>query len=162
MSFSNRHNFLNKSLAHLLLGLFWLLLLLYFLISFYLCTEKLLIFESQSCIQEHFCSLINKSLWMSFDFFLHSIILPEHKVFAAFIFLHFSPFVLSYCKNLQCNMYSTWPYIHNHLSLYFDKVASKILLLTMEFTIDFLLNILYKVRAISFYFLFTKTLFLKS
>ena len=93
MSFNNRHNFLNKSLAHLLLGLFWLLLLLYFLISFYLCTEKLLIFESQSCIQEHFCSLINKSLWMSFDFFLHSIILPEHKVFAAFIifFYTFSP-----------------------------------------------------------------------
>ena len=79
-----------------------------------------------------------------------------------YFFLHFFPFVLSYCKNLQYNMYSTWPYIHNYLSLYFDKAASKILLLTMEFTIDFLLNILYKVKAVSFYFLFTKILFLKS
>ena len=58
MSFNNGCNFLNKCLAHLLVGSFWLLLLLYFLISFYLCTGKLLIFESWSCIQEHYCPLL--------------------------------------------------------------------------------------------------------
>lgn len=158
MSFSNRHNFLNKSLAHLLLGLFWLLLLLYFLISFYLCTEKLLILESQSCIQEHFCSLINKSLWMSLIFFYIQLYCLNTKFLPFIIFFTLFPL----CLVLLYNMYFTWLYSHNYLPLYFDKAASKILLLTMEFTIDFLLNILYKVRAISFYFLFTKILFLKS
>ena len=158
MSLSNRHNFLNKSLAHLLLGLFWLLLPIYFLISFYLCTEKLLILESQSCIQEHFWSLTNKSLSMSLIFFYIQLYCLNTKFLPVIIFFTLFPL----CLVLLYNMYFTWLYSHNYLPLYFDKAASKILLLTMEFTIDFLLNILYKVRAIFFYFLFTKILLLKS
>lgn len=71
MSFNNGCNFLNKSVAHFLLGPFWLLLLGYFLISFCLCTGKLLIFECRSCIQEHCCPLllIKVYLWVPFDFF---------------------------------------------------------------------------------------------
>lgn len=161
MSFINC-NFLLKGLTYLFLGPFWLLLLpYYFLNSFCLCNEKLLIFEHWSYIQKILLSfLIDKSLFMNFWFF---------------------SYIQSYCwKQKFClfysNSYTFICLIARTFSMMLNCMEPTVIIilrltlivLLQNFTIYYgiyhrvLLKIFYKVREISSYSLFNKVLFLKS